>query len=254
MNKNCIVMVAIQDEGSKFDHQKYFNVSKQCWQSYCKKNNIDFFVIDKKLPDVKFCVWHKEFVFDFIGDKYDKIALVDFDTLVHWNAPNFFDLYEGEFCGVLENENLFWIDNSLRAFKSSFSELKDVDIKLSEYINGGVLFFNKSHKEFFDKLKDFYLRNKSTFDNWNVPHTGKEQTILNLYLKKENINKKYLDFRFNTMRLIKNDWLQHNWQLKEDQTPFFIKYSYIWHFTGCSIEERSSLMINIWDQTKHLYV
>jgi hypothetical protein len=76
----------------------------------------------------------------------------------------------------------------------------------------------------------------------------------NLYIKKENINKKYLDFRFNTMRLIKNDWLQHNWQLKEDETPFFIKYSYIWHFTGCSIEERSSLMLNIWDQTKHLYV
>ena len=110
--------------------------------------------------------------------------MVDFDTLVHWNAPNFFDLYEDEFCGVLENENLFWIDNSLRAFKSSFSELKDVEIKLSEYINGGVLFFNKSHKEFFNKLKDFYTRNKSTFDNWNVPHTGKEQTILNLYLKK----------------------------------------------------------------------
>jgi hypothetical protein len=99
-------MVAIQDEGAKFDHQKYFNVSKQCWQAYCKKNNIDFILVDKKLPDVKFCVWHKEFVFDFIGDKYDKIALVDFDTLVHWNAPNFFDLYRDEFCGVLENENL----------------------------------------------------------------------------------------------------------------------------------------------------
>lgn len=254
MNKNCIVMVAIQDEGSKFDHQKYFEVSKQCWQSYCKKYNIDFIVIDKKLPNVKFCVWHKEFVFDFIGDKYEKIALVDFDTMVNWNAPNFFNLYEDEFCGILENENLFWIDNSLRAFKSSFSELKDVDIKLSEYINGGVLFFTKSHKQFFEKLKDFYLRNKNSFDNWNVPHTGKEQTILNLYLKKENVNKKYLDFRFNTMRLIKNDWLQYNWQLNEDKTPFFIKYSYIWHFTGCSIEERSELMTNIWNQTKQFYL
>jgi len=254
MNKNCIVMVAIQEDTSKHNHKKYFEVSKECWQSYCKKHNIDFIVIDKKLPDVKFCVWHKEFVFDFIGDKYEKIALVDFDTMVHWNAPNFFDLYNDEFCGVLENENLFWIDNSLTAFQSSFTELKNIKISLSEYINGGILFFHKSHKQFFEKLKDFYFKNKSTFDNWNVPHTGKEQTILNLYLKKENVNKKYLDFRFNTMRLIKNDWLQHNWQLNEDKTPFFIKYSYIWHFTGCSIEERSSLMVNIWNQTKHLYV
>lgn len=246
-------MVAIQDEASKYDHQKYFEASKECWQSYCKKHNIDFIVVDKKLPNVKFCVWHKEFVFDFIGDKYEKIALVDFDTLVHWDAPNFFDLYNDEFCGVLENESLFWIQNSLNAFRGNFVELRDVEITLSEYINGGVLFFHKSHKNFFEKLKTFYIQNKPTFDNWNVPNTGKEQTILNLYLKKENIKKKYLDFRFNTMRLTKNDWLHHNWQIDGDKTPFFIKYSYIWHFTGCSIEERTNLMTSIWQQTKHLY-
>jgi len=246
-------MVAIQDEASKYDHQKYFEASKECWQSYCKKHNIDFIVVDKKLPNVKFCVWHKEFVFDFIGDKYEKIALVDFDTLVHWDAPNFFDLYNDEFCGVLENESLFWIQNSLNAFRDNFAELRNVEITLSEYINGGVLFFHKSHKNFFEKLKAFYIQNKPSFDNWNVPNTGKEQTILNLYLKKENITKKYLDFRFNTMRLTKNDWLHHNWQIDGDKTPFFIKYSYIWHFTGCSIEERTNLMTSIWQQTKHLY-
>ncbi len=253
MNKNCIVMVAIQEEASKYDHQKYFEASKECWQSYCKKHNIDFIVVNKKLPNVKFCVWHKEFVFDFIGDKYEKIALVDFDTLVHWDAPNFFDLYNDEFCGVLENESLFWIQNSLNAFRDNFAELRNVEITLSEYINGGVLFFHKSHKNFFEKLKAFYIQNKPAFDNWNVPNTGKEQTILNLYLKKENITKKYLDFRFNTMRLTKNDWLHHNWQIDGDKTPFFIKYSYIWHFTGCSIEERTNLMTSIWQQTKHLY-
>lgn len=246
-------MVAIQDESSKYNHQKYFEVSKQCWQFYCKKHNIDFIVVDKKLPNVKFCVWHKEFVFDFIGDKYEKIALVDFDTLVHWDAPNFFNLYDDEFCGVLENESLFWIQNSLNAFKSNFKELENIKITLSEYINGGILFFHKSHKNFFEKLKEFYVTNKSTFDNWNVPNTGKEQTILNLYLKKENVKKKYLDFRFNTMRLTKNDWLHHNWQTENDKTPFFIKYSYIWHFTGCSIEDRTNLMTSIWQQTKHLY-
>ena len=217
-------MVAIQEEASKYDHQKYFEASKECWQSYCKKHNIDFIVVDKKLPNVKFCVWHKEFVFDFIGDKYENIALVDFDTLVHWDAPNFFDLYNDEFCGVLENESLFWIQNSLNAFRDNFAELRNVEITLSEYINGGVLFFHKSHKNFFEKLKAFYIQNKPSFDNWNVPNTGKEQTILNLYLKKENITKKYLDFRFNTMRLTKNDWLHHNWQIDGDKTPFFIKY------------------------------
>ena len=101
MNKNCIAMVAIQEETSKYNHKEYFEISKLCWESYCKKHNIDFILIDKKLPNVKFCVWHKEFVFDFIEDKYEKIALVDFDTMVHWNAPNFFELYNDEFCGAI---------------------------------------------------------------------------------------------------------------------------------------------------------
>ncbi len=95
--------------------------------------------------------------------------------------------------------------------------------------------------------------NKQSLDNWNVPNTGRDQTVLNLIINKLNVQKKYLDFRFNTMRLIKNDWLQYNWQLNEDNTPFFIKYSHIWHFTGCSIDERNSLINQIWNQTKQFY-
>ena len=46
---------------------------------------------------------------------------------------------------------------------------------------------------------------------------------------------------------------QHNWQLKQDNTPFFIKYAYIWHFTGFPIENRTDIMKQTWELTKHLY-
>ena len=42
-------------------------------------------------------------------------------------------------------------------------------------------------QDFFEKLKNFYLTNKETLDNWNVPNTGKEQTLLNFHLKEEKI-------------------------------------------------------------------
>lgn len=233
------------------ENQFSIEISKESWQMYCKKNNIDFVLITEKPFDIKSSYLHKQFVFDYIGDKYEKIAIVDTNTLVKWNAPNFFDLYNDEFCGIIDNESLLCIENDIKYFENNFEELSDIDIHLSEYINTGVLFFTKEHKSFFEKTKCFYIRNKEKFDNGLTQYT--EQTFLNLYLKKENIKKKYLDFRFNTMRLIKNDWLHYNWQLDEDKRPFFIKYSYIWHFTGCSIEERAQLMTQIWAQIKHLY-
>lgn len=251
MNKNCIIIFAIDEQPSKFNHSKYYNITKLAWESYCRKYNIDFIFVDKLSNNIPHPKWNKHCVFNFV-DGYDKIAMLDFDTMPNWNAPNIFDQYTDEFCGVVDNESLNWLNNSIKSYKSSFTEL-NVPIALHEYINSGVLLFTKKHKYIFDEMLNFYKNNKVVIDTWNVPNTGRDQTVLNLMLKKLSVKKKYLDFRYNTMRLIKNDWLQYNWQLKEDNTPFFIKYSYIWHFTGCSIEERESLINQIWNQTKQFY-
>ena len=39
----------------------------------------------------------------------------------------------------------------------------------------------------------------------------------------------------------------HNWQDGDDKTPFFVKYSYIWHYTGFGIEDRTKLMRLTWE-------
>lgn len=252
MNKNCIIIFAIDEKNPKFDHSQYYNITRKAWESYCRKHNIDFIFVDKLTDKIPHPKWNKHCVFNYLGDKYEKIGMVDFDTMPNWNSPNFFDLYNDEFCGVIDNESINWLTNSINAYRNAYPEL-NVPIRISEYINSGVLFFTNKHKFIFDEVLNFYISNKQSLDNWNIPNTGRDQTILNLILKKLNVNKKYLDFRFNTMRLVKNDWLQYNWQLNEDKTPFFVKYSYIWHFTGCSIEERNNLIQSIWHQTKHLY-
>ena len=45
----------------------------------------------------------------------------------------------------------------------------------------------------------------------------------------------------------------HNWQLKEDSTPFFIKYAYLWHFTGIPIENKEQLMKETWEFVRSNY-
>ena len=50
------------------------------------------------------------------------------------------------------------------------------------------------------------------------------------------------------------DWFSHNWQLKEDNTPFFIKYGYIWFYSGFPNRgDRFNLMNQTWDFIKRTY-
>ncbi len=43
------------------------------------------------------------------------------------------------------------------------------------------------------------------------------------------------------------NWFSHNWQLKEDTTPFFIKYGNIWKYSGFDRKQRNPLMKQTWD-------
>ena len=44
------------------------------------------------------------------------------------------------------------------------------------------------------------------------------------------------------------------WQLKKDNTPFFIKYGYNWCFNGLPKDQRSDIMKQTWDLVKDKYV
>jgi hypothetical protein len=47
--------------------------------------------------------------------------------------------------------------------------------------------------------------------------------------------------------------LGYNWQLNEDQTPFFIKYANNWMFNGIPKDQRTNLMRDVWNSVKHNY-
>ena len=47
--------------------------------------------------------------------------------------------------------------------------------------------------------------------------------VLNYHLLKHNFKRKYLEPCWNLFAIHKKEMFIHNWQLKEDMTPFFIK-------------------------------
>ena len=44
-----------------------------------------------------------------------------------------------------------------------------------------------------------------------------------------------------------------SWQLNEDRTPFFIKYGYVWGFSGLPKDQRTEIISQTWDLVKHNY-
>jgi len=248
MSKNLIYMTAINHDTSQYLNSDYAQYAKSSWQAWCDKNDIDFLVIDKHDDRYKYPVWNKDLIFDLVGDKYDKIGYVDSDTMVRWDAPNPFELYDDEFCGVVDRGSLRWVLNSLKAYSEFYP---GVEVDLDDYINSGVVFFTKDHKDIYDNLKELYQKHSDKLDN--IKGVGKVQTLLNLELAKSKIKKKYLPPVWNLFSIHKKNMFKHNWQLNIDTTPFFIKYANVWHFTGFPIENRTSIMKQVWDAYKHNY-
>jgi len=244
-------MISINHPSSRYEFSTFSQYSIPTWEYWCKKNNVDFKLVTESDKRVEMPIWNKEFIFEHIGDEYDKIGLIDADVMIKWDSPNIFEMYDDEFCGVLETSNLAWVHNSLNVYGDMF--FSDIDLEFDEYINAGVTFFNKEHRYIFDALIKFYLDNKKVLDNWSIGGVGKEQTPFNYILKNLNVKKKYLPSCWNLLGMHKNGMFTHNWQLKEDSTPFFIKYAYLWHFTGIPIENKEQLMKETWEFVRSNY-
>ena len=133
-NKNLIYMVAVDHNTSTYKNSEYSKYSIDTWRYWCKKNGVDFMLITEH------------------DNRLGK-PVVDSDTMIRWNAPNIFEMYDDdEFCGVVDDINLRWLTDSLSAYKKFFP---NTNVDIDEYINAGVLFFSNQHLPLFEKLLNF---------------------------------------------------------------------------------------------------
>lgn len=247
MNNYLVYIVNINDPSAKVDHTLYSVFCIKSWEYYCKINNIDLIIRDESDSRCGKPIWNKELVYEY-SDKYDKIAVVDADTMIKWNAPNLFNEFEEEICMVNDDTNLDWIYRSLSNYSKFFPNLK---LTIDEYGNAGVIFFHSKFSNVFKKVFEFYLENKVELDNWGKGG-GREQTIFNFTLKEMGITPKILSPKWNLISMHKRGLFSNNFQFN-DPIPHFIKYGYIWHFTGFAIEDRVKVVKDTWNIIKHNY-
>jgi hypothetical protein len=264
MKKNILFWIGVRSNDELLQQKhggfKYLDISKQSWQYWCNKNDIIFYEYhtssesDTRAHRATWTRWFDVFpLIDELNIEFDKIAVVDGSTIIKWDALNFFDTCTANLTAFRSLENVGWIYEGVRGYKHMFN---DFDFDLAKYIDCGFQVFTKKHRQFLEDLKKFYYINyDKIMELQSTVKKGTDQPVYNYLLQVMNVP---VDMNihpsYNLNHLHRFDWFHYNWQLNEDNTPFFIKYGNIWKYSGFPNRgDRFNLMSQTWEIVKHNY-
>jgi len=230
--KNIIFQVNIKGKR----HRPEFDLSTQSWKKWADKNDCEVLILDQFIRDENEMKanWQKWYIFDLLEAndiEYDQILVVDADTIVHPDCPNFFKETEHKFC-VVRNDGCFeWVLRSVSKYKDFL--FKDLDVDCWEYFNSGFVILNKKHKPFIKEVLKWYDSNVENI-NWAEENikASTEQTPLNFLVKKHNVDMKLMSERYNLQDMFRKNLLHipnHSWW--EDKLAF-LEAGWIYHFNA----------------------
>lgn len=198
-------------------------------KKYCEKYGIDHYIqreaVLKICPDMTrtnrnkngiiscgfLPIFEKENAFSFFND-YDQIAIIDADIFIRDNAPDIFEELpeEYDFGGVLERDLPLSDNHKSKIIGYSNDMFKPItDVKWNwnengaDFMNMGMMVMNKSiTKYFYNQTPTEFIQRpefKDFVDGMGRFKFSTDQVLLNYWLKKEEINLKYLDWKWNAL-------------------------------------------------------
>ncbi len=216
------------------------------WKYWCEKNNCELFILDDPLTNSRYMkpTWQRWYALDILemnGVNYDQVAMVDVDTMIRWDAPNFFELTDRKFSAVVDQDNIGWVKQSIAAYQHLF---KDVKLDWTDYFNCGFIVLNENHKELCQNIIKFWDDNDGELQTIQITiQKGTDQTPVN-YIVKRDIDVNYLSKKFNLTHFNRKEIIQD---------LMFIDCGYIWHFNGFEKSWRHELMKQTWEKIKGNY-
>ena len=228
-----------------------YQYSINSWKQWCEKNNCELFVLNDLLFDneeMGIC-WQRYYVYDILDSNNidcDQVLLVDADTIVHPDCPNFFNDTEDKYVGVMTDGCYEWVNRSILNYHNHLFKNQDI-LKPWEYINGGFQISNKRHKDFYKKITDFYWKNKEDLIYAQKTFlVGTDQTVINYLLKKYDIDVKMFPVCYNLQDMFKKSLLflpEHSWY-NDDLTNLY-NSGWVYHFNSIpqNVEKRDA---NYW--------
>ena len=196
--KNVVFVPNIDLGNGRSDSYLY---SVNSWKNWCEKNSCELLVWEDLLYPVDYMkiTWQRYYLFDILESNqidYDQILMVDADTIIHPDCPNFFDMTDGKLCGVEFDGSWDWV---LRGIENYSKYIFDgYMMPWEKYFDCGFILVNKTHRQFFQDIVNFYftyqdnlIKLQETFFN------GTDQTPVNMLVHRNNIDLKLLPYEFN---------------------------------------------------------
>lgn len=240
MKKNIVFFTTMDQAPDNMEYKKWCFES---WKHWCNKHDVEIFVLDtplysKDLMKPTWQRWHVLEILEANNVNYDQVALVDADTLIHPDAPNFFDLTNHEFAAVQDDLMVEWVHNSIEGYKDFFP---DVNIDWTTYFNCGFVVINENHKALCKRITDFYYANLEELRNrqHNTLKKGSDQTPVN-----------YMANEFGKVNFLNKKWNFTHLHLRGVLNQMLPKVGYIYHFNGFDKTQRDSLMNQCWTLLK----
>jgi len=231
----------------------YAKYSQVTWKWWCKRNGAHFIAISNRLGGPEYShvlpTFQKWLAPEYLIKEYGrdcKIAVVDADTMIRWDTPDFFSLAGQNFAAVAcagipdgyrgisrarrappnsrsaasrgpapVGGKESWISRSLLAFKPMFP---NVALPRKEYFNSGFVVLGERQLSVLRTFLEFCLRHWSELTEIMAMRTvGTDQTPLNFIVRRENEVVRFLPSAFNLINCFPMD--QILLEIEEDSTP-----------------------------------
>lgn len=159
-------------------------------------------------------IYEKENAFTYLKD-YDQVAIIDADIFIKDSAPNIFNDLEPEydFGAVVERDMPITPQYQQKIINYSNMQYSGLHGKVAdfspnnrgyEFMNMGLMVMNKSIMKYFrqgETPKDFIMRAefKDFVDGKGAWKWSTDQTLLNTWIRKEKMNIKRMDWKWNAL-------------------------------------------------------
>ena len=228
MKKNVIVIpwidrneTIVQGQSVTAPRSAGYEWGVKSWMKWAEKNNAEVFVIrDLIYPESEMLIsWQRWYVLDILEHneiEYDQVLIVDADSTVHPDCPNFFELTERKLTSVAIEGDYEWVSRNITSYSQKFLG-KRWGMDLHDYHQCGYVILNESHKEFLSKLTQFYWDNKdSIIESYSQFRVGTDQGLFNLLRTEWNIPTKILPRQYSMMDVARKNLIffhpGHWWQ------------------------------------------
>ena len=215
-----------------------YHYSVKSWQKWSKQyNDIEVIEWSDPIMDPKQfkITLQRYWVHDILKHnniEYNQVLIVDADTIIHPDCPNFFNETKDKFGVVINNGCYEWVTRSIGQWGEALFP-NEPKVKPWKYFNGGFQITNKKHIPFYKLVQDYYSNNINEINILTKKiKAATDQTIINYLTQINNIDTIYLPECYNLQDLFKKSLLHIPGYSGFADELRFLEAGYIYHFNG----------------------